>query len=41
MIYTHVSRKDLVNIKSPLDNAINQLKETQKEEQNFLLSGNN
>ncbi|NNC49661.1 MAG: site-specific integrase [Flaviramulus sp.] len=41
MIYTHVSRKDLVNIKSPLDNAINQLKETQKEEQNFLLSRNN
>lgn len=41
MIYTHVSRKDLVNIKSPLDNAINQLKETKKEEQNFLLSRNN
>ena len=41
MIYTHVTRKDLVNIKSPLDHAINQLKETQKVEQKFLLSGNN
>ncbi|MEL0457298.1 site-specific integrase [Flavobacteriaceae bacterium SZ-1-7] len=40
MIYTHVTRKDLVNIKSPLDHAINQLKETQNEEQKFLLSGN-
>lgn len=41
MIYTHLTRKDLVNIKSPLDNAIEQLKETQKQEQKFLLSGNN
>lgn len=41
MIYTHVTRKDLVNIKSPLDHAINQLKESQKEEQKFLLSRNN
>ncbi|MDO5968324.1 tyrosine-type recombinase/integrase [Flavivirga aquimarina] len=41
MIYTHVTRKDLVSIKSPLDHAINQLKETQKEEQKFLLSRNN
>ena len=26
MIYTHVARKDLLSIKSPLDNAIAQLK---------------
>ncbi|MGA1226396.1 MAG: tyrosine-type recombinase/integrase [Tamlana sp.] len=38
MIYTHVTRKDLVNIKSPLDHAISLLKETQNEEQKFLLS---
>ena len=41
MIYTHVTRKDLINIKSPLDNAIEQLKKTQNVEQKFLLSGNN
>lgn len=41
MIYTHISRKDLVNIKSPLDRAIERLKETHKEEQKFLLSRNN
>lgn len=41
MIYTHVTRKDLVNIKSPLDYVVNQLKKNQNEEQKFLLSGNN
>ena len=40
MIYTHVARKDLVNIKSPLDNALEQLKKSQNEEQKFLLSRN-
>ncbi|WP_370478078.1 tyrosine-type recombinase/integrase [Tamlana flava] len=40
MIYTHVTIKDLVNIKSPLDHALNQLKETQNAEQKLLLSGN-
>ena len=41
MIYTHVTRKDLINIKSPLDHALTQLKETQNGEQKFLLSPNN
>nr|WP_232730355.1 tyrosine-type recombinase/integrase [Lacinutrix sp. Bg11-31] len=39
MIYTHVARKDLLSIKSPLDFAVEQLKKTDKDEQNFLLSG--
>jgi integrase len=39
MIYTHVMRKDLINIKSPLDKAVEQLKQTDKLEQKFLLSG--
>lgn len=38
MIYTHVARKDLINIKSPLDNALEQLLETQNGEQKALLS---
>lgn len=38
MIYTHVARKDLLAIKSPLDSALQQLSETQKQEQKFLLS---
>ena len=41
MIYTHVARKDLLDIKSPLDNAIRQLSALQKEEEKFLLSRNN
>jgi site-specific recombinase XerD len=40
MIYTHVARKDLLDIKSPLDHAVQQLQEMNKEEQNFLLSRN-
>ncbi len=40
MIYTHVARKDLLDIKSPLDHAVKQLQEMQKDEQNFLLSRN-
>ncbi|MEZ4796778.1 MAG: site-specific integrase [Flavobacteriaceae bacterium] len=39
MIYTHVARKDLLEIKSPLDYAVEQLSKNQKEEQKFLLSG--
>lgn len=39
MIYTHVARKDLLEIKSPLDYAIEQLTKTQKGERKFLLSG--
>jgi site-specific recombinase XerD len=38
MIYTHVARKDLLEIKSPLDYAIEQFTKSQKEEQKFLLS---
>ena len=40
MIYTHVARKDLLDIKSPLDHAVKQLQEMKKDEQNFLLSKN-
>lgn len=39
MIYTHVARKDLMEIKSPLDAAVLTYKQTDKEEQKFLLSG--
>jgi len=38
MIYTHVARKDLLEIKSPLDYAIEQLTKAHKVEQKFLLS---
>lgn len=38
MIYTHVARKDLLDIQSPLDSAIKQLTKNQNEEQKFLLS---
>ncbi|WP_347923689.1 site-specific integrase [Pontimicrobium sp. SW4] len=38
MIYTHVARKDLLDIKSPLDYAIEQVTKTNKVEQKFLLS---
>lgn len=41
MIYTHVARKDLLEIQSPLDTAIMQLSKTDKEEQKFLLSRKN
>ncbi|GGZ76134.1 tyrosine-type recombinase/integrase [Algibacter mikhailovii] len=40
MIYTHVARKDLLAIESPLDHAIKELSKTNKQEQNFLLSRN-
>ena len=38
MIYTHVARKDLLDIQSPLDSAIKQLTKNQDEDQKFLLS---
>jgi len=38
MIYTHVARKDLLDIISPLDNAIKQLTKNDKAEQKLLLS---
>jgi site-specific recombinase XerD len=41
MVYTHIARKDLLDIKSPLDHALKHLSETQKEEQKLLLSRKN
>ena len=41
MIYTHVARKDLLDIKSPLDNAVELLRKNQNQEQNFRISRNN
>jgi site-specific recombinase XerD len=40
MIYTHVSKKDLLNIKSPLDMALKSLIGTDKNNTNMRLSGN-
>ncbi len=39
MIYTHVARKDILEIKSPLDSAVLIHGKNQKEEQKFHLSG--
>ena len=39
MIYTHVARKDLLDIQSPLDLAVSAIFNSQKGEQNFLISG--
>lgn len=39
MIYTHVAKKDLLDIKSPLDTILLELKNSDKLEQKFLLSG--
>ncbi|MGK0412291.1 MAG: integrase/recombinase XerD [Polaribacter sp.] len=41
MIYTHVAKKDLLDITSPLDTILLNLNQNNKEEQKFLLSGNN
>jgi site-specific recombinase XerD len=40
MIYTHVAKKDLLDIKSPLDIILLSLSKNTKGEQKFLLSGN-
>jgi len=40
MIYTHVAKKDLLDIQSPLDTILLQLNKNDKREQKFLLSGN-
>lgn len=40
MIYTHVARKDLLDIQSPLDSTLIQLSKTEKGSQKFLLSRN-
>ncbi len=39
MIYTHVARKDLISIKSPLDSALMQTASLQEEEQKVRISG--
>lgn len=41
MIYTHIARKDVLSIKSPLDNALELLSKSQKEEQKLPLSFQN
>jgi site-specific recombinase XerD len=40
MIYTHVSRKDLMNIKSPLDTAVKELMGSDNPDKKVLLSRN-
>ncbi|MEZ4922798.1 MAG: tyrosine-type recombinase/integrase [Crocinitomicaceae bacterium] len=40
MIYTHVTKKDLLNIQSPLDQIVQELKNPDKSNQNIRLSGN-
>lgn len=40
MIYTHVSKKDLLRIESPLDAALKQILKTDKNDTKVLLSGN-
>ncbi len=39
MIYTHLARKDLLNVSSPLDTALKSLGQNGNEEQNFLNLG--
>ncbi len=39
MIYTHVKRKDLMEIQNPLDMALQKLKHMDKKNRNILLSG--
>lgn len=41
MIYTHVKRKDLMQIQNPLDVALQKLKDTEKQKENVLLSRKN
>jgi len=40
MIYTHIAQKDLLNIRSPLDLAVNKFLNSDKKHENFMLSGN-
>jgi len=40
MIYTHVAKKDLLKIQSPLDTAFTALSETDKKQQKQSLSNN-
>ena len=38
MIYTHVARKDLMDVRSPLDTTLEEFKKSEHKEQNFLIS---
>lgn len=40
MLYTHIARKDLLNVNSPLDTIVKKIASTDNLEQKFLLSGN-
>lgn len=40
MIYTHVKRKDLMQISNPLDVALQKIQNADKNKTNVLLSGN-
>lgn len=40
MIYTHIAKKDMLSIKSPLDTALMNLTDADKNNNNMLLSGN-
>jgi site-specific recombinase XerD len=40
MLYTHIAKKDLMDIKSPLDMIVKSITKNQKREQNVLLSRN-
>lgn len=40
MLYTHVAQKDLMNIRSPLDLAVNKFLKKDKTQENIMLSGN-
>ena len=40
MIYTHVAKKDLLEVQSPLDTILLHLSKNNKREEKFLLSGN-
>ncbi|WP_397363844.1 tyrosine-type recombinase/integrase [Olleya sp. R77988] len=41
MIYTHIARKDILSIKSPLDNALEQISKSHKQEQKVSISFQN
>ena len=40
MIYTHVKRKDLMEIQNPLDVALQKISRRDNDKENILLSGN-
>jgi site-specific recombinase XerD len=40
MIYTHIAKKDMLSIKSPLDTALMKLSPSEKSTDNMFLSGN-